>query len=64
MLSPRALQELADRCLRSRQPLWTAFWGPRVWEDALRRMAGLEDLQHDLVGVSRTACGGKYVLPF
>lgn len=45
MLSPRALQELADRCLRSRQPLWTGFWGPRVWEDALRRMAGLEDLQ-------------------
>lgn len=45
MLSPRALQDLADRCLRSRQPLWTGFLAPQAWEDALRRLAGLEELQ-------------------
>ena len=45
MLSPRALEDLADRCLRSRQPLWTGFLAPQAWEDALRRLAGREDLQ-------------------
>lgn len=45
MLSPRALQELADRCLRSRQPLWTGFVPPQVWEDALRRLGDLADLE-------------------
>jgi len=45
VLSPRALQDLADRCLRSRQPLWTGFLAPQAWEDALRRLAGLEELQ-------------------
>jgi len=45
VLSPRALQELADRCLRSRQPLWTGFVPPQVWEDALRRLGDLADLE-------------------
>lgn len=45
MLSPRALQELADRCLHSRQPLWTGFLPPPVWEDALGRLEGLEELE-------------------
>lgn len=45
MLSPRSLQELADRCLRNRQPLWTGFLPPQVWEDALRRLGGLADLE-------------------
>lgn len=45
MLSPRALEELADRCLRSRQPVWTGFLPPQAWEEALQRLAGREDLR-------------------
>ena len=45
MLSPRTLQELADRCLRSRQPVWTGFLPPPAWEDALRQLGGLEELE-------------------